>query len=407
MTDEQLNEAAATYKEYGSIRAAAREAGLPYSTMHGRIKRAAERGLLGYAATLPGFRVAQVTNTPRGDFIQQRPEHGGEFAMPAGHVAKGVSALVDADGRIIQQWVKTRQDGGVDWPDVFRDAFIEFEGVAEPIRPPTVNHVDLLNLIPANDWHVNMLCWQREVGENWDLKIAERIIGDAIDDAIGRTRSAGIAIVLGGGDILHSDDNTNRTAKSGNVLEADGRHRKALETAQRLLVRTIDATLRNNQNVIVRILQGNHDEYSSVAISYFLAAWYRNESRVSVDLDASLFYWHRFGSVFLGATHGHTVKLTQMPMIMAHRRAEDWGASKYRYIHGFHVHHSSKVATEGNGVICESHEAPIPQDAWHYGAGYLSGRCVKTITYHKDYGEVSRVRVAIPNGAGNVEREAA
>ena len=96
-----------------------------------------------------------------------------------------------------------------------------------------------------------------------------------------------------------------------------------------------------------------------------------------------------------GATHGHTVKIKNMASIMAHRRAEDWGATKFRYVHGFHLHHEEKLGTEGNGCISEIHQAPIPQDAWHFGSGFLSGRSLKAITYHRDYGEIDRVRTAI------------
>jgi hypothetical protein len=93
----------------------------------------------------------------------------------------------------------------------------------------------------------------------------------------------------------------------------------------------------------------------------------------------------------LAATHGHAAKLGKMPEIMAHRRAEDWGKTKFRYAHGFHYHHAEKTVTEGAGVICECHQAPIPQDAWNYGEGFCSGRSVQTITYHKDKGERGRV----------------
>jgi hypothetical protein len=179
------------------------------------------------------------------------------------------------------------------------------------------------------------------------------------------------------------------------VLDVDGRYQKGLLVASRLMVRTADAALRHHKRVTIRILPGNHDEHSSVAIAYFLLAWYRNEPRVTVDVDPSLFFWFRFGQVLIGATHGHTVKIAQMPGIMAHRRAADWGATKFRVVHGFHLHHSAKIATEGNGVICEIHQAPIPQDSWHFGSGFLSGRSLQAITYHRDYGEISRVRTAI------------
>jgi hypothetical protein len=178
-------------------------------------------------------------------------------------------------------------------------------------------------------------------------------------------------------------------------LQVDGRYQKVVGVALRLMTRTVGAALRRHEHVTIRILPGNHDEHTSVAIAYFLLAWYRNEPRVKVDVDPSLFFWFRFGRVLLGATHGHTVKLAQMPSIMAHRRAEDWGATKFRYCLGFHLHHSAKIATEGEGVICEVFQAPIPQDAWHFGSGFLSGRSLQAITYHREFGEIGRVRTAI------------
>lgn len=394
-------EAALAYRACNNVAAdAARTLGLAPTTFDNRLRRAAEYGLLGSAETLPGFAIRQITDTPNGQFVQQRKEAGDPFVVPDGHEVKGVSALVDAEGRTIQQWIKTREGvSAIDVAETLKAAFADYEPHAEPTPAPSTHAADLLTLIPCNDWHVNLLTWERETGINWDLKIAERVIGQGIEDAIARTTPAGTAVVLGGGDLLHADNNENRTARSGNVLDVDGRHQKGLEVAGRLMVRTIDAALRYNEHVIVRVLQGNHDEHTSVAIGYFLLAWYRNEPRVTVDVDASLFFWHRFGAVLLGATHGHTVKLKDMASIMAHRRAEDWGATKFRYVHGFHIHHASKFQTEGGGVIMESHQAPIPQDAWHYGAGFLSGRSVQTIQYHRDFGEVSRVRVAMLDGA--------
>lgn len=402
LTDDLAVEAALAYRAHNDNQtAAAASLGLPRNTFANRLRRAAERGLLGPQETLPGFAIKSIASkSDDGSWVKQTKAPGDVWEVPQGHSVKGVSALVDAEGRVIQQWQKTRlEPSAVDVAETLKAAFADYEPHAQPLPSPASFAADLLTLIPCNDWHVNLLTWERETGINWDLKIAERVIGQGIEDAISRTAPAGTAIVLGGGDLLHADNNESRTARSNNVLDTDGRHQKGLEVAGRLMVRTIDAALRNNERVIVRILQGNHDEHTSVAIGYFLLAWYRNEPRVTVDVDASLFFWHRFGAVLLGATHGHTVKLKDMASIMAHRRAEDWGATKFRYVHGFHIHHASKFQTEGNGVIMESHQAPIPQDAWHFGAGFLSGRSVQTISYHRAFGEVARVRVAMLDGA--------
>ncbi len=399
LSDELAAEAANAYAAHGRNQLKAAEAlGLSRGAFQNRLRIAASRGLmLDHPVAMPGFRVASVSTAPDGkQHIQQKPEHGEEFQIPEGHWVKGASALVDADGRIIQQWIKTRE-GDFDPQQIaewLKGAFKDVKP-AKAARQPSAPADALLTLFPANDWHIGMFAWGQEVGENWDLKIAEETIGRAVEDTIARSPASAECIVLGGGDLLHADNSENKTAKSGNVLQVDGRYQKVVGVAVRLMVRTIDVALRRHAHVTVRILPGNHDEHSSVAIAYYLLAHYRNEPRVSVDVDPSLFFWFRFGEVMLGATHGHTVKIKDMPAIMAHRRAEDWGATKFRYVHGFHLHHSAKIATEGNGVIAEVHQAPIPQDAWHFGSGFLSGRSLQAITYHKAYGEIGRVRTAI------------
>lgn len=324
---------------------------------------------------------------------------GVPFQMPEGHKLKGVSALVDGEGNEVLRWVKTREDLSVaDIVETIKEAFKDYTAPPDAYRGlpgPADASADLLTLIPLADWHVGLFSWEKETGVNWDLKIAEDTIGKAMDDLVQRSPASANAIVLGGGDLLHADNQENRTARSGNALDVDGRYQKVLMTACRLVVRTVDACLRKHQHVTVRILPGNHDEHSSVAVAYFLLAWYRDEPRVTVDVDASLFFWFRFGKVMLGATHGHATKAKDMPMVMAHRRAEDWGATKFRYVHTFHLHHDAKTMTEGGGCITEVHRTPTPQDAWHYSSGFLSGRSLKSVTYHKEFGEISRSTLAI------------
>jgi hypothetical protein len=397
---ETLQRAVDLYREHGnSERAAAKASGLARSTFQGHLKAAATRGmLLDHPAAMPGFRISRVNEGPNGKSVEQKPEHGAPFAVPDGHMVKAVSALVDEDGREVIKWIKTKQ--GVLDPltvaDWLKTSFADFKPAALPAPAPRAARVDLCTLLPCNDWHINLSTWGKQVGSNWDLKIAETTIGSAVEETIDRSPASQHCIILGGGDLLHTNGRRNETA-NGTPQDADSRYQKGVDVVTRLMVRTTDAALRRHQHVTLRILKGNHDEDSSIAVAYFLAAWYRNDPRVTVDLDPSDYFWFRFGLVMLGATHGHQSSnhIAKMPGIMAHRRAEDWGATKFRYVHGFHLHHSAKIATEGNGVICEIHQAPIPQDAWHFGSGFLSGRSLQAITYHAQYGEIGRVRTAI------------
>lgn len=403
-SDEELAVTVAHYKEYGSIRVAADAKGLSKSAFHSRLKQAAQRGFMGFKPVLPGFEVKETSTQTgpdgavRSTSVKQVREPGPVFEMPNGLQLKGVTALVDAEGRVLHQHIMGRpgEHDPRETVEYLKTAFADYKPCAKPIKAPAATSKDLLTLFPCGDWHFGMFAWSKEVGgENWDLKIAEKTIGRGVEDIVSRSPQSGHAIVLSGGDLLHADNVENHTAKSKNTLDVDGRYKKVLLAASHLMVRTVDANLRRHSYVTVRVLPGNHDEHSAASIAYFLLAWYRNEPRVTVDVDPSLFFWYPFGKVFLGATHGHTVKLKEMAAIMAHRRPEEWGRTKHRYIHGFHLHHAEKIATEGNGVISEIHQAPIPQDAWHYGAGFLSGRSLQAITYHKDLGEIGRVRVAL------------
>src|SRR5690606_12365272 len=139
--------------------------------------------------------------------------------------------------------------------------------------------------------------------------------------------------------------------------------------------------------VIVRVLPGNHDDQSAIAVTLALAMYYRDEPRVAIGEDPSRFWWWRFGTTLLGATHGDMTKMPDMPLIMAASRPEDWGASKFRHVFTGHIHHHSAI--EQGGVIVESFQSPAARDAWHAASGYNSGRSLSAITFHKDHGEVS------------------
>lgn len=367
---------------------------------------AAERGLLGYDPVLPGFAVRKTTTQYDADgvvsdrFVAQAKAPGAKSEIPAGHVVKGVSTLEDAEGRTVQRWMKTREGTDpVAVVDAIKAAFDGYRTRHKAIPAPAEASADLMTLLPLADWHIGAHSWGRETGVDWDLKIAEEVIDRAVENVVERSPASGLGVVLGGGDLMHADNQDNRTARSGNQLDVDGRYPKVFDVASRLTVRTVDAMLRRHDRVIVRILKGYHDEHCAVAIAHFLYAWYRNEPRVTVDLDPSLFWYARFGKVMLAATHGHETKLQDLPGVMAARRAEDWGLTRFRYAHGFQIHHKRLLGFEAGAVVAESHQAPVAQDAWHNGAGFLSGRSLQTITYHQAYGEVSRAREAILDAA--------
>lgn len=407
LSEEQLNKVAAAYVQSGRNQTlAAKTLGIPRCTFQSQLRTAALRGLLGTRPVLPGFEIAKIstrkdkTGKVVGEQITTKPEVSKEqFEMPDGHRLARSTVQVNSHGEVERQWLKT-SEGKLDPIEVAE----ELKATFESWTPPAVANVefkggpvseDILTLYPLADWHIGMFSWGKETGQNWDIKIAERVLLQSAGSLIARAAPSARAVVLVGGDLLHGDNMENRTAKSGHSLDVDGRWQKVLSTACQIVVQYVTMVAEKHEQVLVRVLPGNHDEHSSIAVAYFLQAWFKDTDRITIDVDPGLFFFEQFGKVMLAATHGHMAKLTDMPQIMAHRKPEMWGATRYRYNHGFHIHHSSKFATEGGGVISESHQAPIPQDAWHHNSGFLSGRSMQAISYHREYGEIGRVRVAI------------
>jgi hypothetical protein len=258
---------------------------------------------------------------------------------------------------------------------------------------PTFSDADLATIYPLADLHVGLLSWQKETGFNYDLKIGRKTIESSMTRLIAVTPSSKQAVVLGLGDLLHADNYAGMTAQSKNILDVDGRWPRVLSTATQLIIFTIDLALLKHESVLVRILPGNHDEQSAIAVTLAVACYYQNNPRVTVDDDAGRFWWWAFGKVLLGATHGDKAKMRQLPLIMASRNPEAWGKTKFRHIFSGHIH--QEYGIEINGVTVESFQAPCAPDAWHTNMGYGAGRSVKAITYHKDQGEIMRHKVNI------------
>lgn len=400
ISEESICETIRIYRENGYNQSATALAmGIARTSVQHRLRRAAERGLLGFDPVLLGFAIKQISTQEdaqgniKSRSIQQVKEPGEIFEVPTGHCVKGVSTLVDAEGRAVQTWIKTRENS-IDPEQICKDLEAHFSDFkpAAPRRPKSgLKCEDQLTLIPWADPHFGLHVWRGDTGQNWDLKEAVSTILATFERVIARTAPTKKAILLIGGDILHSQNHENTTPSSGHALQVDGRFPKVLLTTCETIVNVADMHLDNHAELEIIVIPGNHDPEAAYAVQFFLHAWYRNEPRISVDLSTSLFRFREFGKVMIGTTHGHTIKSQQMPEVMAAREAEMWGRTKARYVHTFHVHHDSERKKPISGCVVETHEILAPQDSWHFRKGFLNGRSQKSITYDGERGEVSRV----------------
>lgn len=325
------------------------------------------------------------------------PEHGMVNPTADTHFLKGESTLYGSQGQVKLKWVKTdakKQD--------IADFIGEFINAVDfPVRSPKMvdaepdtNYLrDRLTVYPMGDPHLGMYAWYEETGIDFNLEIAEEDLKNAVDRLVDCAPQTETALITQLGDFFHADDSTNQTRRSGNSLDVSGRHTQVMRVGLRVMIYLIQRALENHQTVRVINEVGNHDDESSLALSLMLDCYFHDEPRVEIDTSPSTFHYFQFGKVFIGVTHGHNTKYADLGPIMATDRPTQWGATKYRYWYVGHVHHQN--LKEFPGVVVESFRTLAGRDAWHSAQGYRSGRDMKCIVHHKEFGEVERHTVNI------------
>ncbi|NEW96659.1 hypothetical protein [Rhodopseudomonas sp. BR0G17] len=400
VSDEQCSEAAALLKAHGSERKAARAGGVPRSTFKHRLKRAAERGMLGFKPVLPGFELkrssAQLDDSGnvQKEWVTQHKESGPAFAMPAGQVLKGVSAFVDGEGRIRHQWIKTRTDSAA--PELIGALKAEFEayrGRARIVPPPKRVERDLMTVYPIADPHIGMLSWRPQTGADYDLKIATERMLDCASAIVAKADRSRAATIVNLGDWYHANDQRNVTPKSKHQLDVDGRWFKVQRAGVQVFRSIIDMALAKHEAVEVVNIPGNHDPEAGAALALALAGFYERNRRVHIAFPADLYY-RRFGATLFGAAHGDKLSPARMAMAMAVDQREAWGATAYHWFMFGHIH-KDRLDTIGD-VRVESFSTIADKDNHAAGGGWRSAQALQAVTLHKRDGELGRQRVNIP-----------
>ncbi len=374
----------------GNTSHAAEALGLARGTFQNRIKAAALKGMMGPAKTLPGFEIKSVATKEGDSWVKQTREAGEEFALPEGHIIKGVSALLDADGRTIQSWVKSREDEEHSAAK-FR-AFIE--GCKDeiphelPVTAPSFVMADMLSQYTVTDMHLGALAWNEETGRgDYDLSIGEKLFVDWFGAAIASAPPARTAILAQLGDFLHYDSFKSVTPEHGHQLDADSRYPKMVRTAIRAKRKVIRMLLAKHEHVHIKMSDANHDPAGEVWLRELFAVLYEDEPRVTVDTSPGTYLAYEHGDVALFYHHGHRKGLRKVDSMFAARFREIYGRTRFAYGHTGHKHADELLTT--NLMKVEQHETLAAPDA--YGSNWMSGRSAKVINYHARRGEVGRI----------------
>jgi hypothetical protein len=262
----------------------------------------------------------------------------------------------------------------------------------KPAATPKRSLPDLANCYVLTDYHLGMLSWHEETGADWDTAIAEQIMVDWFAEAIRQSPDAELGIFAQLGDFIHIDGLEALTPASKHLLDADTRYQKIVRVAIRLVRKVIGMLLAKHQRVHVLMAEGNHDPAGSIWLREWLHALYENEPRISVDLSPDPYYCIEHGKTSLFFHHGHKRRVKDIDDVFAAKFREVFGRTKHSYAHMGHLHHID--VKETNLMVVEQHRTLSAPDAYASRGGWMSGRDATVITYHKEFGEVGRVRVS-------------
>ena len=355
---------------YGSIRQAAISLDIPRQTVQDGLKKVKRKAAIqGYA-----------------------PDSDMRVIVPDPFVVRGTSTLYK-DGVAKIQWVKTRLDDSK-----VQQAMLEtIEAMKEEIprlslmNPPPLGNDNLCNCYVITDYHMGMLSWDEESGENWDIKIAEDLIVRWFKQAIAQSPDSNYAVFAQLSDFLHFDGMDAVTPASKHLLDVDSRFSKLVRSAIRVLRIVIDMLLAKHQNIHIIMADANHDPVSQIWLREWFSVLYEDEPRITVDKSPNPYNAYEFGNTALFFHHGHKRNVGNVSTVFASQFREMYGRTKYAYAHLGHLHHID--VKENNLMIVEQHRTLAANDAYGARGGYLSGRDAKVITYDKRFGEVSRLTI--------------
>lgn len=321
------------------------------------------------------------------------PEHDMVRTVPDGFVVKGVSTYYNAEGQPSGQWVKSsiHEERQREIMEAAFSAMAEQLPKIKPTKGPVAANSKLLNFYCITDFHLGMLSWNEETGADWDLNIAEQTLIKWFEQAIAQSPNAESAVFAQMSDFLHADGIEPLTPASKHVLDVDTRFPKLARTAIRVIRQVISMLLSKHKYLHIIMADANHDPVSQIWLREWIATIYENEPRVTVDRSPSPYNAFEFGNVALFVHHGHKRKVTNVSEVFAAQFREMFGRTKYAYAHTGHLH--SIDVKENNLMVVEQHRTLAAPDAYAARGGWLSGRDAKVITYHSDFGEVSRITI--------------
>jgi hypothetical protein len=189
-------------------------------------------------------------------------------------------------------------------------------------------------------------------------------------------------------DFFHTDNYQHQTTQ-GTPQDTIMDYSEEYELGFTILVDAINLLRQYAHQVIVVLVQGNHDRTKSFYLTHALDVFFKDANDVDFIREHSVVKGITLGNTFIGWHHGNC-KIEDLPLLFAThpQYSQAFGNAKYREVHTGDKHHY--MAKEVKGVRIQQMPSLSGTDRWHLDNNYVhSVRAALALVYDDEHGKVA------------------
>ena len=189
-------------------------------------------------------------------------------------------------------------------------------------------------------------------------------------------------------DFFHTDNYQHQTTQ-GTPQDTIMDYSEEYELGFSILVDTINMLRQYANQVVVVLVQGNHDKTKSFYLAHALDVFFKDVHDVDFIREHSVVKGITLGNTFIGWHHGNC-KIEDLPLLFAThpQYSQSFGNAKYREVHTGDKHHY--MAKEIKGVRIQQMPSLSGTDRWHLDNNYVhSVRAALALVYDLELGKIA------------------
>ena len=195
-------------------------------------------------------------------------------------------------------------------------------------------------------------------------------------------------------DFFHTDNYQHQTT-NGTPQDTIMDYSEEYELGFKILVDAINLLRHYASQVVVVLVQGNHDRTKSFYLAHALDVFFKDALDVNFIREHSVVKGITLGSTFIGWHHGNC-KIEDLPLLFAThpQYSKAFGQAVYREVHTGDKHHY--MAKEVKGVRIQQMPSLSGTDRWHLDNNYVhSVRAALALVYDDKLGKVAEFETRI------------